>query len=156
MKNTTRFFTGFHRNLFGSPPVPHRCKIERKAMEADRLCLTQLDVLFGGVLPGFLRTYKSQSGENSRCSTFSVLVTFWAFLSQVLDRDGCCRRALIRVQTLCSALGLRVPSQDTAAYCTARRRLPIRLLLRVFSFIVGRMDLRRSESWRPLSRTTPR
>jgi hypothetical protein len=31
-------------------------------MEADRLCLTQLDVLFGGVLPGFLRMYKSQSG----------------------------------------------------------------------------------------------
>ena len=139
MKNTTRFFAGFHRNLFGSRPVSQRCKLERKAREADALCLTQLDVLFGGVLPDFLRTYKTESGENSRRATFSVMVTFWAFLSQVLDRDGCCRRAVIRVQTLCSALGLGVPSDDTAAYCTARKRLPIRLLLRVFSFIAGRL-----------------
>jgi len=70
---------------------------------------------------------------------YSTLVTFWAFLSQVLDPDGCCRRAVTRVQTLCSALKLRLPDEDTGVYCTARRRLPIRLLLRVFYFTAVRV-----------------
>jgi hypothetical protein len=88
MKNTTRFFAGFHRNLFGSRPVSQRCKMERMARRADGLCLTQLDVLFGGILPGFLRTYKTESGVNSRRATFSVLVTFWAFLSHETGETG--------------------------------------------------------------------
>jgi hypothetical protein len=107
MENKTRFFAGFHRNLFGSPPVSARDRLARKAREADRLCLTQLDALFGGVLPEWLRNYKAGGGANSRHATYTVLVTFWAFLSQVLDPDGCCRRAVTRVQMLCSELRLR-------------------------------------------------
>ena len=139
MENKTRFFAGFHRNLFGSRPVTARERLARKAREADRLCLTQLDGLFGGILPDWLRNYKTGGGTNSRHSTYTVLVTFWAFLSQILDPDGCCRRAVTRVQTLCSALRLRVPGSDTAAYCTARARLPIRVLLRVFHSVASRL-----------------
>ena len=142
MENKTRFFAGFHRHLFGSRPVPAKERLARKAREADRLCLTQLGVLFGGVLPDWLRKYKTGAGANSRHATYTVLVTFWAFLSQVLDPDGCCRRAVTRVQTLCSTLGLRVPSADTAAYCIARARLPMGVLLRVFSFVARRVASR--------------
>lgn len=111
----------------------------RKAREADALCLTQMHALFAGVLPPWLATFKAARGRNSRHCTYTTLVTFWAFLSQVLDADGSCRRAVTRVQTLCSALGLALPKEDTGAYCVARTRLPMRVLLKLFYGIVARL-----------------
>ena len=107
--------------------------------EADALCLTQLHTLFEDVLPSWLATFKTTRGTNSRHSIYTPLVTFWAFLSQVLDADGSCRRAVARVQTPCSALGLALPKEDTGAYCIARARLPMRVLLKVFYFMVERL-----------------
>lgn len=139
MPATTRCFPGFHRHLFGRKPVGKPEQLQRKAREADALCLTQLHTLFEDVLPSWLATFKTTRGTNSRHSIYTPLVTFWAFLSQVLDADGSCRRAVTRVQTLCSALGLALPKEDTGAYCIARTRLPMRVLLKVFYFIVQRL-----------------
>ncbi|MEZ5385841.1 MAG: hypothetical protein R3F13_10025 [Prosthecobacter sp.] len=36
------------------PPVTERLLLQRKAREADELCLTQLHTLFGNVLPSSL------------------------------------------------------------------------------------------------------
>lgn len=135
----TKFFPSFHRQLFGRPPVSKRSLLERKAREADQLCLTQLHTLFEGVLPPWLTSYKTDEGANSRRRIYTPLVTFWAFLSQTLDADGSCRRAVTRVQTLCSALKLPLPDEDTGAYCTARARLPMKLLLRLHSHIAGKL-----------------
>ena len=105
-------------------------------------------MLFGEVLPLWLRSYKSAEGSNSRRCIYTVLVTFWGFLSQVLDPDGSCRRAVTRIQTLCSALHLPLPKDDTAAYCIARARLPIRVLLRVSRGIIERLTSRPLEGRR--------
>ncbi|MEZ5388002.1 MAG: transposase [Prosthecobacter sp.] len=43
------------------------------------------------------------------------------------------------MQTLCSALGLVLPDEDTGAYCAARARLPMRLLLNVHAHVVRRL-----------------
>lgn len=91
------------------------------------------------MLPAWLSCYKAAQGANSRHRIYKQLVTFWAFLSQILDADGSCRRAVTRVQTLCSALGLELPDEDTGAYCTARARLPMKLLLRFHSQITGKL-----------------
>jgi len=139
MPRSTRFFPGFHRQLCGRKPIGRREQLQRKVCEADALCLTQLHTLFEAVLPSWLATFKTADGANSRQRIYSTLVTFWAFLAQVLDADGSCRRAVTRVQTLCSALGLTLPKEDTGAYCVARARLPIRVLLKVFYFIVQRL-----------------
>jgi len=135
----TKFFPSFHLHLFGRPPLSGRQQVERKAREADHLCLTQLRTLFAEVLPPSLAGYKTSQGRNSRNRIYTPLVTFWAFLSQTLDADGSCRRAVTRVQTLCSALGMKLPDQDTGAYCTARARLPIRLLIKVHTHIVEKL-----------------
>jgi hypothetical protein len=135
----TKFFPAFHRHLFGRPPVGKAHLLERKTLEADQLCLTQLHTLFAEVLPPWLSCYKAAEGANSRHRIYTPLVTFWAFLSQTLDADGSCRRALTRVQTLCSALGLELPDEDTGAYCTARARLPMKLLLRLHSHITQKL-----------------
>jgi len=113
--------------------------LERKAHEADGLCLTQLHSLFGGLLPSWLVAYKRDEGANSRHRIYTPLVTFWTFLSQTLDADGSCRRAVTRVQTLCAALKLPLPDEDTGAYCTARSRLPMKLLMRLHSHIANKM-----------------
>jgi hypothetical protein len=139
MHGDTRFLPGFHHRLFGRKPVGSGTRLARKARQADALCLTQLHTLFEDVLPSWLATFKTARGANSRRCTYTTLVTFWAFLSQVLDPDGSCRRALTRVQTLCSALGLALPKEDTGAYCIARSRLPIRVLFKVFYCIVARL-----------------
>ena len=139
MHNVTKFFPGFHHRLFGRKPLTMGAKLARAARRADTLCLSQLHTLIEGVLPPWLATFKAARGSNSRHCTYTTLVSFWAFLSQVLDPDGSCRRAVTRVQTLCSALGLTLPDEDTGAYCVARSRLPIRVLFKVFYFIVERL-----------------
>lgn len=75
------------------------------------LCLTQLHTLFEDVPPSWLAAFKTVRGANSRHCIYTPLVTFWAFLAQVLDPDGSCRRAVTRVQTLCSVLGLALPRE---------------------------------------------
>ena len=139
MAAQSKFFPSFHRQLFGRPPVGKRRLLERKAREADQLCLSQLHTLFEDVLPASLASYKAAEGTNSRHRIYTPLVTFWAFLSQTLDADGSCRRAVTRVQTLCSTLGLSLPDEDTGAYCTARARLPMRLLLRVHAHVAEKL-----------------
>jgi hypothetical protein len=139
MHRNTKYFPGFHHCLFGRKPVTKGAQLARTARRADALCLTQLHTLFEGVLPSWLATFKTARGSNSRHCTYTTLVSFWAFLSQVLDPDGSCRRAVTRVQTLCSALGLALPDEDTGAYCVARSRLPIRVLFKVFYFIGQRL-----------------
>jgi hypothetical protein len=128
----TYCFPSFHKHLFGRKPVSDRERLAREVRTADALCLTQLHTLFEPVLPSWLVTFKTSRGPNSRHGIYTTLVAFWAFLSQVLDADGSCRRAVTRVQTLCCALKLRLPDEDTGAYCTARARLPIRVLIKVF------------------------
>jgi hypothetical protein len=140
MAERTKFFPLFHRHLFGRSPVSQKRLLERKAREADKLCLTQLHTLFADVLPPWLTSYKRTEGSNSRHRVYTPLVTFWAFLSQTLDADGSCRRAVTRVQTLCSALGLPLPDEDTGAYCTARARLPMKMLLQMHSHIADRLE----------------
>lgn len=139
MPASTRFFSGFHQQLCGRKPISGAQHLQRERRRADALCLTQLHTLFEDVLPTWLATFKAARGANSRHCIYTLLVTFWAFLSQVLDPDGSCRRAVTRVQTLCSALGLALPKDDTGAYCIARARLPIRVLLKLLYHIVHRL-----------------
>ena len=50
--------------------------MERKAREADQLCLTQLHTLFEDVLTPSLASYKAGEGANSRRRIYTPLVTF--------------------------------------------------------------------------------
>lgn len=63
---------------------------------------------------------------------FSPAVTLWAFLSQVLDVDKSCHNAVSRVIAWLSSENVEIPSTDTSAYCQARKRLPEKLLQKLF------------------------
>ena len=64
-----------------------------------------------------------QQKRGARQRLFTPLVTFWAFLSQVLSPESACRDAVRKAQAWWS-LGRRRPiSANTSAYCQARTRL---------------------------------
>jgi len=65
-----------------------------------------------------------------------VLVTFWAFLSQVQTRNGSCRYVVRRNQALLAKEDKKLPSDYTSAYCQARVNLLLALLKRTFEAVV--------------------
>jgi len=66
---------------------------------------------------------------------FPVVVTFWAFLSQLFIRESSCRDTVHRVQALGAKAGKTVPCKDTSAYCQAWANLTLALLRRIFKTI---------------------
>lgn len=55
---------------------------------------------------------------------YTPAVTIWVFLAQCLSRDHSCREAVAQLLSWLLARGAKACSADTAAYCTARDRLP--------------------------------
>ena len=70
-----------------------------------------------------------EAGVSYRKRLFCPIVTLWAWLSQVLDKDKSCKKAVSRVASYVVAEGMTPPSTDTGAYCKARVRLKERFLL---------------------------
>ena len=89
---------------------------------------------FGEFIPQTLLG-RSKAGVNSRQRIFSPLVTFWAFLAQVLERGSSCRDALQRISAWWQVHfpGQDSPSSDTSAYCQARARLDETVLQQIGS-----------------------
>lgn len=137
MKFITCFFPNFHRAGLGRKPLAEGLRIAREVRQMDGLCLAHLGTLLGHALPDWLHRFKTASGSNSRKRTFTPVLTFWTFLSQVLDAGGSCRRALGRVQALCAAKGIASVSDSTGAYCKARARLGARMLMRVLRHVTA-------------------
>ncbi len=139
MPSDTPFFDGMRRLLFGRPPVSRLEKMARGRDELGQICMDQFQQLFGAFFPSGLMDFKADSGANSRRRVFTPAVTFRAFPGQAMDPRAPCRKALARVQALFASRGLVVPSCSTAAYCNARRRLPVRWLVRVLEAISDRL-----------------
>ncbi len=68
-------------------------------------------------------------GVTYRKRLFCPIVTLWAWLSQVLDKDKSCKNALSRVISYLVAEGQAPPSTDNSGYCKARQRIKEAFLL---------------------------
>jgi hypothetical protein len=64
-------------------------------------------------------------------SIFTPFVTLCTFLSQVLDPDQSCRAAVARVIVWLAINGRKPCSEHTGAYCDARLRLPLEVIVRL-------------------------
>ena len=68
-------------------------------------------------------------------------MTLLAFMAQVLDSDGSCRQAISRILSRLSLQSAARPlSQNTAANCKARVRLPIALIWKLIEWSTQRID----------------
>lgn len=92
--------------------------------------LTQLDLLFGALLPLGLLS-QTEEGPNSRDQIYSVRRTFFGFLYQVLNPACPCREVVRQIQALFALVSSRRVSASNGAYCTARGRLPLDTLARL-------------------------
>ena len=97
---------------------------------------------WGAYSPNSSGSFKRRG--NSRQRMFSPLVTFWAFLAQVLERGSSCRDALQRLSAWWQVQFPRLgsPSADTSAYCQARGRLDETVLQQIGSEVAKQLERR--------------
>lgn len=100
------------------------------------------DALPASAIEGVLHA----EGITYRRCLLDPVVTIWAFLSQVLDTDRCCRKALSRVWAYLAeadpeTVGFDPEEEaDTGAYCKARQRLSEAVLQRLFGQVAEGLE----------------
>ena len=92
MKSGTPYFKCFGPLLFGKPPVDSLKKALAKLAQCNSL--SEIRKIFGALLPAILLAREAK-GANSRL--FSLDVTFWAFLDQILSPGSSCREAARKI-----------------------------------------------------------
>lgn len=78
---------------------------------------------------------------------YSVPVTLWAFLAQVLSKEKACVAAVARVLVLRLALGLPPCASETGAYCKARAKLPEPFLQRLCYDVAEQVESQAPTAW---------
>lgn len=139
MRNTTPFFAGFHRLLFGRAQRSAQQQLRAQALEQASLC--QLGKVCAPWVPARLLK-PTQRGDHSRRRFFSQNLTFWAFLSQVLSPESPCRETVRKVQAWYTARRQPRPGSGTAAYCRARSRLSHDTLLGIHEHTAAALQQR--------------
>jgi hypothetical protein len=117
-------FPGWSRRLHGRRPVNPALSFKRRAATVSSLFVGQARELFGWLLPVSLL----ENAPGFRDRLFPLPVVFWTFLCQILSGTSC-RSGVASVQVLQSRTGQALCSTNTAAFCKARLRFPVRLLL---------------------------
>src|SRR6266478_3719211 len=116
--SSTPFFSALGPLLFGRPPCSELKKLQAQTQGTDSI--SELRKALGQFVPDVLF---GQDKRGARQRLFTPLVTFWAFLSQVLSPESDCREAVRKAQAWWSLAGRRPISSNTSAYC--QRRLPL-------------------------------
>lgn len=137
MRSTTPFFAAFGPLLFGRAPRAARAQHRNQLPKADSI--SALREVFGSMVPDTLLD-PPPKGSASRQRRFSPLVTFWAFLAQVLSPDSACRDAVRKAQAWWALRHQLDISPHTSAYCQARARLPDTMLHRIHRHVCDRME----------------
>jgi hypothetical protein len=130
MRNTTPFFAGFHRLLFGRAQRSAQQQLRAQAQTLEQASLCQLGQLCAPWVPARLLK-PTERGAHSRRRFFPQALTFWAFLAQVLSPESPCRETVRKVQAWHAARRQPRPGSGTAAYCRARSRLSRDTLLAI-------------------------
>lgn len=127
MRISTPFLPGISPQLCGRQRRSQRDVLGERIERLRRNSLSRLCQLFGRWLPLELFAPTAR-GANSRERSFPVSLTFWAFLSQVLNPGSPCREVVRKVQAWYAQRQGRTPESGSGAYCQARRRLPLETL----------------------------
>jgi Transposase DDE domain len=93
----------------------------------NREILPYRDLLDGDVVESALK----EEDLKFRVRTYTPLITLWTFLTQVLDPDHSCRKAVSSLIAFLVSQGQPAVSPDTSNYCKARKRLPLSFIVRL-------------------------
>jgi len=128
MKKLPPFLPGLSTKLQGRRRRRQLEILKQKRAEAIDASHAELAALFHDILPA---DWLSSIASDQRESIYTQAVVFWAWLSQVMEQNESCAKALARVEGWCEAAGESRPAFDTSAYCKARGRLPDEFLDRI-------------------------
>ena len=120
MKQKAPFLPGISSQLSGRRP---RRQIEALRLLRDQILSSSIcdyGQLFHRILP-IEGLEQSQQTRRKRC--YPEVVTFWAWISQLLERNASCHQAVTLVQNWYHEGGLAAPAFNTSSYCRARVRL---------------------------------
>ncbi len=116
----TMFLPGFSHRLCGRRTQAAAGKVQRQTDRLDGLA---------ALVARFIPMKVFAPGDAQRERIYTPWVTFVSFLGQVLTRGSACRETVRRVQAWCVAAKRTPPDENTSAYCQARARLPVAILL---------------------------
>lgn len=74
----------------------------------------------------------SSQTKKRRNRFFNPIVTFWAFLYQVIDEDKSCSNAVSKIVAWLAASNMKTPSSNTGGYTKAKQRLSENFLKKLF------------------------
>jgi len=137
MFTTTDLFGRFH-----SPR--HRLPAARAQLPASP---NELAKLFQNRFPAHWLSAADQ-GPNSRERLYTLAVTFWTFLWQVLHPGSPCSDAVCKVIAWLASLGRPHASDDTSPYCQARARVPKSILQNILGAVAQNAEQRVRSHWR--------
>ena len=145
---TTRFLTGFSSLFSGRSKTKTQDIIAQKrtALLAESLDVEQQ--FCSEIDPALLE----ELSTTKRVRHYPNRLTFWAFLTQVIDDDASCAAAVARVQSWAKQENLPIPSSHTSGYCEARLSVPIDMLRKVNPALCHQLDCNLPEQgkWRGL------
>ena len=145
VRHSTPFLPGISHLLHGRLPRSQRDQIRLQIKRLRRQSLHRLCEVFGAWLP--MDLFKpAPNGTNSRERVFSTSLTFWAYLSQILDPGCACREVVRKVQTWHARRLQPMPRSGTGAYCQARKRLPLETLLGAHRKLADRLTAPTADS----------
>jgi len=122
------------------------CRLHQVQVATKR-CLAPLQALWGSFLDDLLSAAKTSSGCNSRERLWTVPLTFWTFLSQVLCPGSSCREAVRKAAAWVRAAKGQILSEEDSAYCQARSRLPAKVLFKVWHAVCRQLEERSTHQW---------
>jgi putative transposase len=95
----------------------------------------------------FVRSALAEEKLKFRVRTYTPLVTLWTFLTQVLDSDHSCRKAVSSLNAFLVSQAQPAVSPDTSNYCKARKRLPLSFVIRLVRKIGELLEKKASSAW---------
>ena len=138
MFTTTELFGRFHSS---------KAPLHKTHQRASAAAPQELEPLFAACLPAGLLS-QADEGLNSRERVYSVQVTFWTFLWQVLNPGSSTRCAVRKVMAWFALLGRSRLALDDSPYCKARRRLAPDTLERALHASGQAAEQRAGQPWR--------
>ena len=115
------FLTDFPLNIFASSARKIQASLRKLRESISSNSLSGYSVLFNDIIsPDFLH----QNDPTLRNRHYGCIPVFWAWVSQILEGNASCSKAVSMMQSWCYSQGLNIPSSDTSSYCKGRVRLP--------------------------------
>ena len=137
MNKKEPFLTGFSSHLYGSAKKNKQAILKDKLLQIDTTTRSGLAMAFEDILP---EKFLSDISLSKRKRIYDEPTTFWAWISQILEQNASCHKAVSNVQSWREQLGLPAPSRETKAYCKARERLSTEFITKANDHVISRLE----------------